>query len=766
MDEHEEAVIFGICLVDFHHKRGPEIEYWYGLPEGTQSAELWPNLPFQALPDGSHSFEETFTYFTLLYDERRQRSPPNGATDLSDDSINDNTTLFAISCSRQIKSDELVTKDKDVTRSTVQKAIVVISRQPIFGQIKDKLSIVTNAFFLQHDFGDRKIIQSLYENLKSIYTPASLVRNAENRLYIGLCLRKILHDFKRNALVLLKAIMLEKKIIVYGNDVEALCNLQFGLISLIPDLMSNLQDSGSPQLFQDISKLNVVDSFKSSNRESVLRFLGFPLPIFEKGGLFSPYTPLQQMNDIRSERTLFFMIGSSNTLLAEQKEELCHIFVNTDNSTVDILDKTLNPVLQLSSHDKKWIESISGIVSDTWNENDDETPKNSQFEGSEDFIRWQFEDYLTGLLSSVKLSDYLDLHKENDQALKTIPEDMLNSNPVRLFNLNWVQSWKETQNFLIFNSRTDDRLFDLFPPKHIYNGADTLSLLQQRFLATFHNLKRSSSNSSSNKNGHQSEEDIKDQESIESKKSVSQISVNPGKNTDKPAANLWNSWKEYFNKPKNTANDDVTESTEDLKNRSKTSNAIQKAMMGLGLHYKPDAETDQQSEEVGNGEDNEDDDTDEDSEDDDGNTEDDDDDSEDGDDDDDGEDDDSEDDDSEDDDDDDDGEGDENGDKEDSQDFSNGFTDVTNINTDHDKENEQNFEGNAENFNEDETVADEDIEGGPESDKNCDSKTDIYENDRNVEDSSKTRNTVKKSDEEGGANDAAIGNSVQDEEKL
>ncbi|CAI4649320.1 CIC_collapsed_G0037300.mRNA.1.CDS.1 [Saccharomyces cerevisiae] len=344
------------------------------------------------------------------------------------------------------------------------------------------------------------------------------------------------------------------------------------------------------------------------------------------------------MNDIRSERTLFFMIGSSNTLLAEQKEELCHIFVNTDNSTVDILDKTLNPVLQLSSHDKKWIESISGIVSDTWNENDDETPKNSQFEGSEDFIRWQFEDYLTGLLSSVKLSDYLDLHKENDQALKTIPEDMLNSNPVHLFNLNWVQSWKETQNFLIFNSRTDDRLFDLFPPKHIYNGADTLSLLQQRFLATFHNLKRSSSNSSSNKNGHQSEEDIKDQESIESKKSVSQISVNPGKNTDKPAANLWNSWKEYFNKPKNTANDDVTESTEDLKNRK--------------------------------------------------------------------------------------------------------------------------------NFNEDETVADEDIEGGPESDKNCDSKTDIYENDRNVEDSSKTRNTVKKSDEEGGANDAAIGNSVQDEEKL
>lgn len=614
MDGKDEPVIFGVCLVDFHHKRGPEIEFWYGLPEGTQSAELWPNLPFQALPDGSHSFEETFTYFTLLYDEKKQRSPPNGATDLSEDGINDTTTLFAISCSRQIKSDELLFKDKDVTRSTVQKAIVVISRQPIFGQIKDKLSIVTNAFFLQHDFGDTKIIQSLYENLKSIFTPVLLGRNAENRLYVGLCLRKILHDFKKNALVLLKSILLEKKIIVYGNDVEVLCNLQFGLISLIPDLMSNLQNSGSPQLFQDVSKLKVADSFKSSNRESVLRFLGFPLPVFEEGGLFSPYTPLQQMNDIRSKSTLFFMIGSSNTLLSEQKEELCHIFVNTDDSTVEILDKSLISILQLSSHDKKWIDSISGIVSDTWNENDDETPKNSQFEGSEDSIRWQFEDYLTGLLSSVKLSDYLELHKENEQALNTIPEDMQSSNPIHLFNLNWVHSWKETQNFRIFNARTDDRLFDLFPPKHIYNGADTLSLLQQRFLATFHNLKRSGSNTSSDKNGHQSEEDAKDQESINSRKSISQTAVNPEKNTEKSANHLWNSWKEYFNKSKNATNGDITGSTEDLKNRGKTKNAIQKAMMGLGLHYTPEGEPGQEEKEEENDEDEDNDDDDDDDE--------------------------------------------------------------------------------------------------------------------------------------------------------
>ena len=392
--------ILGVCLVDFHHKRGPEVEYWYGLPDSCNTNELWPNLPFQALPDGSHSFEETFTYFTLLYNERRKCSPENqgGASNLPDDELSDYTTLFAISCSRQIDSDKLTHKSLDVTRSTVQKAVVVIARKPIFGQIKDKLSIVTNAFFLQHDFGDKSIIISLCENLKSIYNQVEPISSVDNGLYVGLCLRKILYDFKKDVLLIIKALLLERRVIFYGSDVELLCNLQFGLLSLIPNLISNLQDSGSPLLYNDLSQLKAADSFKSSDRQSVLRFLGLPLQIFEKGGMFSPYTPLQQVNDIKSEMTKFFIVGTSNSLLSEQRDELCDIFINVDEKSVDLIDKSLAPILQLTSHDKKWIESIVSLVTDTWNENDEETPKNSQYEGSEDFIRWQFEDYFTGCL--------------------------------------------------------------------------------------------------------------------------------------------------------------------------------------------------------------------------------------------------------------------------------------------------------------------------------------------------------------------------------
>lgn len=40
-------------------------------------------------------------------------------------------------------------KDEDVTRSTVQKAVVVLASKPLFGPIRDRLGVVTRALFEQ-----------------------------------------------------------------------------------------------------------------------------------------------------------------------------------------------------------------------------------------------------------------------------------------------------------------------------------------------------------------------------------------------------------------------------------------------------------------------------------------------------------------------------------------------------------------------------------------------------------------------------------------
>jgi hypothetical protein len=56
-------------------------------------------------------------------------------------------------------SNELLIRPVDVTRSTVQKAIVVIADSPqFFGQLREKLSMVTGAWFAQR--WDRVILSN------------------------------------------------------------------------------------------------------------------------------------------------------------------------------------------------------------------------------------------------------------------------------------------------------------------------------------------------------------------------------------------------------------------------------------------------------------------------------------------------------------------------------------------------------------------------------------------------------------------------------
>ena len=46
-----------VCIVDFHHARGPEAAKWFGVEEGRDPvAEYgWTLLPSVALSDGAHA---------------------------------------------------------------------------------------------------------------------------------------------------------------------------------------------------------------------------------------------------------------------------------------------------------------------------------------------------------------------------------------------------------------------------------------------------------------------------------------------------------------------------------------------------------------------------------------------------------------------------------------------------------------------------------------------------------------------------------------
>ena len=452
-------LIFGVCIVNFHHLRGPEIEYSKFADGNAEDKSLvWPYLPFQALPDGAHSFEETFSYFTLYYNEK-------GNFDKID---TNSTTLFAISCVRQIRSDELLEKDEEITRSSVQKAIVVILRQPIFGQIKEKLSIVTNAFFEQKNFNDRLIVDLLYQNLQTIYDEDTSFID-ENDFNSGISLRSLVKDFKKEVLVIVKAMMLEKKVAFYGSNPTKLCQTEFAFISLIPNLINNLLDSSSPELFNYAKNLKMTTSFQTSDRNSVLDFAGFPLQIFGEGGVFAPYAPLQQFEDLK--KIDYYVMGTSNALILNQKSKLADVLINIDTLTVEIINHDLVQLLTLSSYDKKWMSQILNYVTSSWSDS------YSGFLGSDDYIRWQFEDYLLGLLSSVKYDNFLKKYDGSPPPELLIKE--VDGNQLKHFNNHFIENWKKTKNYQLFNEFTDDNIFDVFEPKHIF--VDESKSLSEKF---------------------------------------------------------------------------------------------------------------------------------------------------------------------------------------------------------------------------------------------------------------------------------------------
>ncbi|KAL8372378.1 hypothetical protein RB595_001940 [Gaeumannomyces hyphopodioides] len=439
-----------VSVVDFHHARGPEVERWFGAAEGFDPAVEydWSLLPFMALSDGAHASTEDFSYFTLL--RPATESAPA-------------TSLFGISCTRQMDASQLKVRPADVTRSTVQKAVVVIADGPrSFGMLRERLSVVTKAWFAQREFTDVEILRRFQESLAD-EKARGMLSDAEDRdQYLGLSLREFVREFRWQTLVLFKCCLLQPKMLFFGSRCERLCMMQFSLISLIPGLLHSLQDCAGPELDNYEKSLTRPSGVKTSDRRSLLAYMGLPLQIFGKGSLYGPYTPLQQLDILADFGTKSYIVGSTNSLLLQQRDRYSDILVNLDDNSVSITSPSLKSALHLSSADKRWIESITAEVNETWDESNPGRPSTMGYRGSEESIRLQFEDYILSLLAAVKAHKWQVKHKDNPRmALAHIDSD-----PSTDFNSEWVESWMKTENYRIWDAHTDDSLFDIAEPKH------------------------------------------------------------------------------------------------------------------------------------------------------------------------------------------------------------------------------------------------------------------------------------------------------------
>ena len=95
----------------------------------------------------------------------------------------------------------------------MQKAVVVVADSPqFFGMLRERLSIVTQAWFAQREFTDMEILRRFQERLAEEKARGDLNAEVEKDQYLGMSLRELIHEFRWQSLVLFKCCLLQPKV--------------------------------------------------------------------------------------------------------------------------------------------------------------------------------------------------------------------------------------------------------------------------------------------------------------------------------------------------------------------------------------------------------------------------------------------------------------------------------------------------------------------------------------------------------------------------
>ncbi|KAH0627198.1 hypothetical protein JD844_002672 [Phrynosoma platyrhinos] len=109
----------------------------------------------------------------------------------------DRSTVYGVSCYRQIEAKALKVRQADITRETVQKSVCVLCQLPLYGLLQAKLQLITHAYFEEKDFSQISILKELYEHMNSSLGGSSL---EGSQVYLGLSPRDLVLQFRHKVL--------------------------------------------------------------------------------------------------------------------------------------------------------------------------------------------------------------------------------------------------------------------------------------------------------------------------------------------------------------------------------------------------------------------------------------------------------------------------------------------------------------------------------------------------------------------------------------
>ncbi|XP_025056345.1 late secretory pathway protein AVL9 homolog isoform X1 [Alligator sinensis] len=511
-----------------------EVEFSYPplIPgEGHDSHSLpeeWKYLPFLALPDGAHNYQEDTVFFHL---------PPRSE---------ERTTVYGVSCYRQIEAKALKVRQADITRETVQKSVCVLSQLPLYGLLQAKLQLITHAYFEEKDFSQITILKELYEHMNS-----SLSSTLEgSQVYLGMiehgltdcsqyrprksisedpCLQEfttpvddcfsvpaadvsntnsgpagegsklmgnqILENQKRNG----SFFQSEKKC----NGAQSSNGTGQFLkppMRMSPESSESDWETLDPSILEDHNmKEREHENMDSKQTEIFSKELatsenlpitvqpqantghavlvpglisgleedqyGMPLAIFTKGYLCLPYMALQQHHLLSDVTIRGFVAGATNILFRQQKH-LSDAIVEIEEAHVQIHDPELRKILNPTTADLRFADYLVKHVTEN---RDDVFLDGTGWEGGDEWIRAQFNAYLHALLASV-------LQPDNEKMLSD-------------FGTAFVTAWKNTHNYRVWNSNKHPALAEV-NSSHPFQGQYSVSDVKLRLSHSVQNSER------------------------------------------------------------------------------------------------------------------------------------------------------------------------------------------------------------------------------------------------------------------------------------
>ena len=250
----EEKAILHVLVIGFHHKKGSQVDYCYpplsrhtcycpghdyspgdpGSDVHKESVddddqllpEEWKPLASLSLPDGAHNFSSDSVFFHLpmvkcgLHGTSSSPGHGDGCKVSNVDNEANQSVIYGISCYRQVvASDSIKESDSSITRTTVMKAVVVLSRLPFYGLISAKVDSITRVYFGQKNFSNKLCLIELYNNLNYVLSKdqRDILSPTEARLLSLSPTRYLLKPFGHRILVLIKLLLLEKKVLFFSS---------------------------------------------------------------------------------------------------------------------------------------------------------------------------------------------------------------------------------------------------------------------------------------------------------------------------------------------------------------------------------------------------------------------------------------------------------------------------------------------------------------------------------------------------------------------